>query len=79
MITQKTTLPETKSKILKHFFKSPAFAPSEFHLFSRLKKFQGGKRFENYEDFKKLLLLILNVLAAEEFDNGFEKLVKKRR
>lgn len=29
------------------------------------------------KNLKKLLLLIFNVLAAEEFDNGFEKLVKK--
>jgi hypothetical protein len=52
-------------------------APSDFHLFSKLKKFLGGRRFKSDEEVKDAVKERLNGLAAEVYDEGIQKLVTR--
>ncbi|GBM87836.1 hypothetical protein AVEN_27061-1 [Araneus ventricosus] len=45
-------------------------APSDFHLFLKLKEFLGGKRFGSDEELENAVTTWLNELAAEEYDMG---------
>jgi histone-lysine N-methyltransferase SETMAR len=38
--------------VFEHPAQSPDFAPSDFHLFSTLKEFLGGRRFKSDEELK---------------------------
>ncbi|GBN13854.1 Y+L amino acid transporter 2 [Araneus ventricosus] len=53
---------------------SPDLAPSDFHLFLKLKEFLGGKHFGSDEELENTMTTWLNELAAEElFYAGAEK------
>ncbi|GBM66715.1 hypothetical protein AVEN_197786-1 [Araneus ventricosus] len=56
---------------------SPDLAPSDFHLFRKLKKFLGDKRFGSDEELENAVNTWLNELAAEEYDMGILKLVDR--
>ncbi|KAJ4426467.1 hypothetical protein ANN_27281 [Periplaneta americana] len=56
---------------------SPDLAPSDFHLFTKLKDFLGGTRFGSDEELKKTVNTWLNELAAEEHNTGILKLVNR--
>ena len=51
------------------------FAPSNVHLFTKLKEFLGGKRFRSDEELKNTVNTWLNELAAEEYNKGILKLM----
>ncbi|GBN19409.1 hypothetical protein AVEN_205798-1, partial [Araneus ventricosus] len=52
-------------------------APSDFHLFLKLKEFLGGKRFGSDEELENAVPTWLNELAAKENDVGILKLVER--
>ncbi|GBM06271.1 hypothetical protein AVEN_208964-1 [Araneus ventricosus] len=54
---------------------SPDLAPSDFHLFLKLKEFLGGKRFGSDEGLENVMTTWLNELAAKEM--GILKLVDR--
>ncbi|GBN01767.1 hypothetical protein AVEN_224476-1 [Araneus ventricosus] len=58
-----------------HPLYSPDLAPSDYHLFLKLKEFLGGKRFGSDEELENAVTTWLNELAAEEYDMGIRKLV----
>ncbi|KAJ4447089.1 hypothetical protein ANN_09078 [Periplaneta americana] len=62
-------------EIFDHPPYSPDLAPSDFHLFTKLKDFLGGTRFGSDEELKKTVNTWLNELAAEEHNTGILKLV----
>ncbi|GBN48248.1 hypothetical protein AVEN_184248-1 [Araneus ventricosus] len=49
-------------------------APSDFHLFLKLKEFLGSKRFGSDEGLENVMATCHNELAAEEYDMGILKL-----
>ncbi|GBN02521.1 hypothetical protein AVEN_31191-1 [Araneus ventricosus] len=55
----------------------PDLAPSDFHLFLKLKEFLGGKRFGSDEELENAVTTWLNELASEEYDMGILKLVDR--
>ncbi|KAJ4435469.1 hypothetical protein ANN_18085, partial [Periplaneta americana] len=55
----------------------PDLAPSDFHLFTKLKDFLGGTRFGSDEELKKTVNTWLNELVAEEYNTGILKLVNR--
>ncbi|KAJ4431203.1 hypothetical protein ANN_19800 [Periplaneta americana] len=63
-------------EIFDHPPYSPDFAPSDFHLFTKLKDFLGGTRFGSDEELKKTVNTWLNELAAE-YNTGILKLVNR--
>jgi len=54
---------------------SPDLAPSDFHMFPKLKEFLGGRRFKRYEELKDAVKEGLNGLAAVVYDEGVQTLV----
>jgi histone-lysine N-methyltransferase SETMAR len=56
---------------------SPDLAPSDFHLFPKLKEFLSGRRFKSDEDVKDAVKECLNGLAAEVYDEDIQKLVTR--
>jgi histone-lysine N-methyltransferase SETMAR len=72
-----------KQAMLQEFgwevFEHPAYssdlAPSDFHLFPKLKAFLGGKRMEADVEVKETVTAWLNGLAAEFYDEGIVKLL----
>jgi hypothetical protein len=52
-------------------------APSDFHLFPKLKEFLGGRRFKSNKEVKDAVKEWLNGLAAEVYDEGTQKLVRR--
>ncbi|GBM97771.1 hypothetical protein AVEN_80402-1 [Araneus ventricosus] len=52
-------------------------APTDFHLFLKLKEFLGGKRFGSDEELENVVIIWLNELAAEEYDMGILKHVDR--
>ncbi|GBM18709.1 hypothetical protein AVEN_9003-1 [Araneus ventricosus] len=56
---------------------SPDLAPSDFHLFLKLKEFLVGKRFGSDEELENAVTTWLNELAAEDYDMGILKLVNR--
>ncbi|GBM21157.1 hypothetical protein AVEN_5469-1 [Araneus ventricosus] len=65
------------SKLLFVLKYSPDVAPSDFHLYLKLKEFLGGKRFGNDEELENAVTTWLNELATEEYDMGILQLVDK--
>ncbi|GBN02635.1 hypothetical protein AVEN_37259-1 [Araneus ventricosus] len=55
----------------------PDLAPSDFHLFLKLKELLGGKRFGSNEELENAANTWLNELAAEEYNMGNLKLVNR--
>ncbi|KAJ4445799.1 hypothetical protein ANN_12484, partial [Periplaneta americana] len=64
-------------EIFDHPPYSPDLAPSDFHLFTKLKDFLGGTCFGSDEELKKTVNTWLNELAAEEYNTGILKLVNR--
>ena len=56
---------------------SSDLAPSDFHLFLHLKKFLGGKRFDNHNDLKDAVQKWLTSQAAAFYEEGIQKLVPR--
>jgi len=56
---------------------SPDMASSEHHLFLRLKKFLGGKRFDDVDDLKDVVQKWLTSQAAAFYEEGIQKLVPR--
>ena len=56
---------------------SPDLAPSDFHLFLRLKKCLGGKRFDDDDDLKDAVQKWLTSQAAAFYEEGIQKLVSR--
>ena len=54
---------------------NPDLAPSDFHLFLHLKKFLGGKRFDDDDDLKDAMRMWLTSQAAAFYEDGIQKLV----
>jgi len=54
---------------------SPDLAPSDFHLFLHLKKFLGGKQFDDNDDLKDTVPKWLTLQAATFYEEGIQKLV----
>ncbi len=56
---------------------SSDLAPSDFHLFLHLKKFLGGKRFDDDDDLKDAVQKWLTSQAAAFYEEGIQKLVPR--
>ena len=54
---------------------SPDLAPSDFYLFLHLKKFLGGKRFDDEDDLKDAVQKWLTLHTAAFYEEGIQKLV----
>lgn len=66
-----------KWEIFNHPPYSPDLAPSDFHLFPKLKGFLGGVRFNNDEELKAGVTTWLKNLDKTEYALGIEKLVTR--
>jgi histone-lysine N-methyltransferase SETMAR len=64
-------------EVFEHPAYSPDLAPSDFHLFPTVKEVLGGRRFRRDETVKDAVKEWLNVLAAEVYDEGKQKLVTR--
>jgi len=60
-----------------HLPYSPDLAPSDYHLFLHLKKFLGGKRFDDGDDQKDAMQKRLTSQAAAFYEEGIQKLVPR--
>jgi len=56
---------------------SPDLAPSDYHLFLHLKKFLGGKRFDDDNDLKDAVQKWLTSQVAAFYEEGIQKLVPR--
>ena len=56
---------------------SPDLAPSDYHLFLHLKKFLGGKRFDDDDDLKDAMKKWLTSQAAAFYEEDIQKLVSR--
>ena len=56
---------------------SPDLAPSDFHLFLHLKKFLGGKRFDDDDDLKDAVQNWLTSQVAAFDEDGIQNLVPR--
>jgi len=56
---------------------SPYLVPSDYHLFLHLKKFLGGKRFDDDNDLKDAVQKWLTLQAAAFYEEGIQKLVPR--
>ena len=63
--------------LMDHPLYSPDLVPSYYHLFLRLKKFLGGKRFDDDDDLKDAVQKWLTSQAATFYDEGIQKLVPR--
>jgi histone-lysine N-methyltransferase SETMAR len=63
--------------IVTHSPYSPDLAPSDYHFFTKLKEFLGGKRFSNDQEVEKAVKKWLKELAVEVYDTGIQKLVPR--
>jgi histone-lysine N-methyltransferase SETMAR len=64
-------------EVFEHPAYCPDLAPSDFHLFPKLKEFLDGRRFESDEEVKDPVKEWLNGLAAEVYDEGIQELVTR--
>ena len=60
---------------MDHPLYSPDLVPSDFHFFLHLKKFLGGKRFDNDDDLKDTVQKWLTSQVAAFCEEGIQKLV----
>ena len=56
---------------------SPDLAPSDYHLFLHLKKFLGGKQFDDDDDLKDAVQNWLTSQAAVFYEEGIQKLLPR--
>lgn len=64
-------------EVIDHPPYSPDLAPSDFHLFAKLKMFLAGRHFATDEELKDAVTKFLYELAADEYDEGIQKLVPR--
>ena len=64
-------------KQMEHPPYTPNLGPSDFHLFLHLKKFLGGKRFDDDDDLKDAVQKWLTSQAAAFYEEGIQKLVPR--
>jgi hypothetical protein len=62
---------------MDHLPHSPDLVPSDFHLFLHLKKFLGGKRFDNDDDLKDAVQKWLTSQAPAFYEKGVQKHVPR--
>lgn len=76
---QKTTnlLRKFKWEVFDHPPYSPDLAPSDFHLFTKLKDFLSGERFQSDDDLREGVQHWLANLAVEVYEEGINKLVSR--
>jgi histone-lysine N-methyltransferase SETMAR len=72
-----TMLQEFGWEVFEHPAYSLDLAPSDFHLFPKLKEFLGGRRFKSDEEVKDAIREWLNGLVAEVYDEGILKLITR--
>ena len=53
------------------------FAPSDFHLFLRLKKHLVGKKFDDDDEVQEEVMTCFKGQAADFYDSGIQKLVPR--
>lgn len=63
--------------IVPHPPYSPDLAPCDFHLFPKLKNYLAGQRFADDEEVQNCVKKYLKDLAAEEYEAGFAKWIKR--
>jgi [histone H3]-lysine36 N-dimethyltransferase SETMAR len=63
--------------IVTHPPYSPDLAPSDYHLFTKLKKFLGGQRFSDDEEIMEAVKKWLKELEQKVYDEGIQKLVHR--
>jgi len=56
---------------------SPDLAPSDYHLFLHVKKFLGGKRFDDDDDLKDAVQKWLTSQGAAFYEQGVQNLVPR--
>ncbi|KAL1140230.1 hypothetical protein AAG570_000162 [Ranatra chinensis] len=62
---------------VKHQRYFPDLTPSDFHLFTKLKEFLGGKRFSNDEEVRETVEKWLSEVERSVFDEDIIKLVSR--
>jgi len=62
---------------LNHPAYSPDLAPSDFHLFTFLKTYMGGKKFQTDKEVKQKVLKWTKEMAGEFYEEGIKKLVPR--
>ena len=70
-------LEKFKLDILDHPPYSLDFAPSDFHLFLRLKKHPAGKNFDDDNEVQEDVMTWVKGQAAYFYDSGIQKLVPR--
>jgi len=70
-------LEKFKLDILDHLQYSLDFAPSDFHLFLRLKKHFAGKKFDDDEEVQEDVMTWFKGQAADFYDSAIQKLVPR--
>ncbi len=70
-------LEKFKWEVFGHLAYSPDMAPSNYHLFLRLKGWLGSQKFTNNDDLQHGVTTYLKNLDAEFFHAGMEKLVAR--
>ena len=60
--------------VMPHPPYSPDLAPSDYHLFPKLKDHEGGKRFKSDDAVQTEVARLLEGLAGDLFDLGMQKL-----
>lgn len=80
-VSRQTTalLDEFGWKLLDHAPYSPDLAPSDFHLFPKLKQHLGRQRFSTDEEVKEAATKYIGGLAAEFFEAGFQKWITRMK
>ena len=63
--------------IVTHPPYSPDLAPSDYHIFNKLKEFLGGQRFENEEQVQEAVEKWFRVVERKVYDEGIQKLVPR--
>ncbi len=64
-------------EVFGHSPHSPDLAPSDYHLFPRLKKELGGKRFATHSELVSEVNHMLQNLGTQFYHEGIEKLVAR--
>lgn len=70
-------LQQFKWEVWEHPPYSPDLAPSDFHLFPKLKDFLGGSHYGSDDELKEAVSDWFNSLAATVYAEGIEKLVQR--
>jgi len=71
-------VPEILASFMSNSVQIIYIAPSDFHLFLHLKKFLGGKRFDDDDDdLKDAVQKLLTSQAAAFYEQGIQKLVPR--